>query len=156
MFRIDYRYSSVLHECSSIIVYAWEHTDKKSLVNSKFHFLAFSVSSADLSLILSHFCHCHCCLMESICLKCLHGWLLIGPEVPNARRPFLSPNPRITVLAGLPGQHTLSEWAWVSPVLSLVFPCYTGAVTLWICQGNSCSIKYCIGLMGCVQGLVIL
>lgn len=158
MFRIEHPYRSVLllHECSSVIVYAWEHADKKSLVNCRFHFTAFSVSPADLSMIPSHFCHC--CLMESICLKCLHGWLLIGPEVPSAQRPFLSPDPRIIVLdrARLPGQHTLGVWASVGPALALVCPCYTDAVTLWICQGSSCSIKYCIGLRGCVQGLVIL
>lgn len=54
--------------------------------------------------------------------------------------------------ARLPGQHTLCELACGSPVLSLVLPCYTRAVTLWICQGNSCSLKYCTGLVGRAQG----
>lgn len=75
-----------------------ENTLTKSLWWTPDFISWLSVSSADLSLIPSHFCHCHCCLMESVCLKCLHGWLLIGPEVPNARRPFLGPNPRIIVV----------------------------------------------------------
>lgn len=54
--------------------------------------------------------------------------------------------------ARLPGQHTVCELACVSPVLSLVLPCYTRAVALWICQGNSFSLKYCTGLVGRVQG----
>ena len=100
MFRLDYPYSLVLllHLCRSISVYAWENADKKPLVESRFRLLVFSVSSADISLIPSHCCHCRCCLMESICLKCLHGWLSIGPKFPNAPRPFWSANHRIIVL----------------------------------------------------------
>lgn len=123
-----------MQECSSITVYAWEHTDKKSLVNSRFHFMAFCVSSAVLPLIPSHFCHCHCCQMESICLKCLHGWLLIVPEVPNARRPFLRPTPPTPPSESLCWTGALT-WSAHPQWVSLRKPCtlFTLSLSYWRC-----------------------
>lgn len=89
----------------------------------------------------------------------MSAWLVTDwPWSPKRTEAIFKPRPpnHCARQARLPGQHTLGVWASVGPALALVCPRYTDAVTLWICQGSSCSIKYCIGLRGCVQGLAIL
>lgn len=91
MFRMDYPYSSVLHECSSIIVYAWEHTGKKSLVNSTFHFMAFSVSrsfSDSLSFLSLSL------LPDGVYMSGMSAWLVTDwPWSPKRTEAIFKPKP---------------------------------------------------------------
>lgn len=83
-------------------------------------------------------------LPDGVYMSEMCAWLVTDwPWSPTRTEAIFKPKPpKILVLdrhAYLVSTPSVCEC--VSPVLSLVFPCYTGTVTLWICWGNSGSVK---------------